>query len=444
MVKKFKISVMLLAVLLLAVSCTNLTWNEQDEEKKNEPIIEESLDSDESAANRYDTIENTLISLDKIGGRLIGTEENYKFVKELKEYINYSFPEAGLFIQPYTMNLTDEYKVVVSTANDSIEFDNLNSICKYINKGKLTESILVTDTLEGLDMSQKYIFISEHYNLIEKSMGYENICLSLQSVDEVFLGQNVIKVKTDIPTIMNIEKTTADKLLEFKDKTATLSIEISSKEIELENIYAVIKGNKSNNAIVVTSHIDTTTSLGRNYSKGAIDNGSGISINLDLLKKTYETGNASDYDLIFAFVNSEEGFLLKSTSGSIFLNHLLSQKYENILNLNVDCLGEKNIDILSYGYDGNIDGNIVSEIISSQETGDIKLEKAEYYTSDNLNFKNSIYFYNFDYHGENRAIHTENDTLKSLDIQKLEQLSTIIFNVLYETIKLDHTTLFIG
>lgn len=443
MFSKIKMSLVVIVILLVTSSCTNLTLDE--EPKENEEIVEEGIDygSEEFVDNRYDSIENTIISLDKIGERLVGNDGNYNFVKELKEYLNSNFPEAELFIQPYTISLTTEYKVSISSEDNSITFDNFNSICKYINKGKLSESTIVTDTLEGLDSSKNYIFISEDYSLIEKSKSYENICLSLQSVDTIFLEQNVIKVKTDIPTIMNVDIITAEKLLEYKGEAINLLIEIKNKEFELENIFAVIKGRQSNNAIAITSHIDSTTSLGNNYSKGAIDNGSGISINLDLLRKNYAKENTSNYDLIFAFVNSEEGFLLKSSSGSMVLNDLLSQKYENTLNVNVDCLGEKNIDILSYGFDGSINKNVIAEIIISQETEELKLEQAEYYTSDNLSFKNSIYFYNFDYHGENRAIHTENDTMKAIEINQLEQLSTIIFNILIEIIKLDYTVLFV-
>lgn len=443
MFSKIKMSLVVIVILLVSSSCTNLTLDE--EPKENEEIVEEGIDygSEEFVDNRYDSIENTIISLDKIGERLVGNDGNYNFMNDLKEYLNSNFPEAELFIQPYTISLTAEYKVSISSENNSITFDNFNSICKYINKGKLSESTIVTDTLEGLDSSKNYIFISEDYSLIEKSKSYENICLSLQSVDTIFLEQNVIKVKTDIPTIMNVDNITAEKLLEYKGEAINLLIDIKNKEFELQNIFAVIKGRQSNNAIAITSHIDSTTSLGNNYSKGAIDNGSGISINLDLLRKNYAKKNTSNYDLIFAFVNSEEGFLLKSSSGSMVLNDLLSQKYENTLNVNLDCLGEKNIDILSYGFDGSINKNVIAEIIISQETEELKLEQAEYYTSDNLSFNNSIYFYNFDYHGENRAIHTENDTMKAIEINQLEQLSTIIFNILIEIIKLDYTVLFV-
>jgi Zn-dependent M28 family amino/carboxypeptidase len=262
------------------------------------------------------------------------------------------------------------------------------------------------------------------------------VSLSALVVDSIYLGQNAIKVRTNIPTIMSIDKATAEKLLNIKGNKVELKIEASAKDIHLENVYAVIKGNESSDAIIITSHIDTTTALGNNYSKGAIDNGSGISLNLDLFKKFYKSKDQSNYDIVFAFVNSEEGFLTRSSSGSMQLSASLGFKYKHVINLNLDCLGEKNIDLLSYGYDGNINGAKLDEIVKNQNITKFNLEKVDYYTSDNLSFDNAIYFYSFDYHGENRAIHTENDNINNIDIDSLENISNILFNVLTELKKI--------
>lgn len=437
-INRYTVVLIFISIILLVSSCSNTQKSEQYIEENKDEVQEEVI-----KRNKYDTIEDTLVSLDEIGSRLIGTNGNYKFSDELKVYIRENFSEADICVQPYTISLTNECKVSIIDGEKTISFYEDESLCKYINKAKLTESVIITDTLKGLDNSGTYVFITEDEKLIESSKEYKNICLSMLAVDEVYLCQNVIKVITDIPTIMNINKTTAEKLLDLKNKVVEMNIEIKNEEVELENIFVVIKGNESDSAIVVTSHMDSTTAKGINYSKGAIDNGSGISLNLDLLRKAYSNKNLSDYDLIFAFVNSEEGFLLKSSSGSMQLNNLLTQKYENILNINLDCLGEKNVDVLNYGYDGNINGDIISNIIISRGKDRFTLERAEYYTSDNLSFANSIYFYNFDYHGENRAIHTENDNVNVIDIHNLKILSTIIFSVLSELTDIDSAELFI-
>lgn len=432
--KKCLAILLLIFLVVFSSSCskflgTKVEINQNDEKST---IVQE----DENTSKfKFNTISETQSSLDQIGTRLIGTEGNYLIVEELKGYFN-NFPDVEILSMPYSINLYDEYKVSVIAGGESIAFDSLNSICKLINDVKFNESVIITDTLDGLDKLLNYIFITDSEKLIEISKEYSNVCLSLLAVDQIFLGQNEIKVKTNIPTIMNVDKATAEKLLNINGQNAELKIEANTKDISLENVYAVIKGKKNSDAIVITSHIDTTTALGNNYSKGAIDNGSGISLNLDLFNKLYESKNESDYDVIFAFVNSEEGFLTRSYSGSMQLSASMSFKYDNVININLDCLGERNIDLLSYGYDGKINGSKLTEIISKQNIDKFTLELADYYTSDNLSFDNTIYFYNFDYHGENRAIHTERDNIDNIDIDSLESISDILFNVLTELLKL--------
>lgn len=433
-----KINKRLLAILLLVLiivlssSCSKFTEAEID---NNQNISEENIQPEVESAVALGTIKNTQKALDQIGQRLIGREGNYLFIEELKEYFK-NFSEVEIVSQPYNMNLYNKYTVSVATGTETINFDSNNSICKLINDGKFHESAIITDTLEGLDRLTSYIFITENNALIEASKEYNNICLSLLAVDEIYLGQNVIKPRSNLPTIMNVDKVTAEKLLNNKGQNAELKIAAASESFELENIYALIKGKDSSDAIVITSHTDTTTALGKSYSKGAIDNGSGIALNLDLFRKLYESKNKSNYDVIFAFVNSEEGFLTRSNSGSMQLSASLSFKYKNVININLDCLGEKNIDLLSYGYDGNINGSKLTGIINNLNIDTFDLKIADYYTSDNLSFDNAIYFYNFDYHGENRAIHTERDTIDAIDINSLENISSIIFSVLTELLKL--------
>jgi len=447
MKSKIVITLLILIIILCVTSCTAITKPMQNGEIKTDSNIEDVESTEkiiDSENNKYDTIKNTYDSLDKIGGRLIGTDENYLFAKELKMYMEENFKNTEIFVQPYSISLTEKYEVTISSGNDNITFNNEDSICKYINKSKINETdVILTDSLNNLNEQSEYIFFTNDESLIESSKKLDNICLSLLIVDKIYLGQNAIKVKTDMPTIMNIDGITAEKLSDFVNKRIKLNVNLQNEEIELENIYAIIKGKESKNAIVITSHYDTTTAKGENYSKGAIDNGSGISLNLDLLKKFYNSNTNLNYDIVFSFVNSEEGFLLKTTSGGMQISNLMSQQYENVLNINLDCIGEKDIEVLSYGFDGDINKDMLNDIIASEANDFISLEKVDYYTSDNLNFNNSLYFYNFDYHGDNRAIHTENDKIDKIDIDKLEKISNILYEVIKQILQIDASSLFI-
>lgn len=430
-IKFFAVFLVLLEVIFFS-SCARNT-SEQDKEIYSDENHKQE-EEENISLNKFDTIANTHVSLDQIGPRLIGTNGNHVFVKELRDYLK-GFYEAEFVSMPYSINLYDKYSVTVEVGTETITFDSNNSICKFINDSKFNENVVITDKLDNLDRLTTYIFVTDKEKLIEKSKEYNNICLSVLAINKVYLGQNAIKVKTNIPTIMSINNDTAAELLQHQGEEAKLGIKAETKEINLENVYAVIKGKDGSDAIVITSHVDSTTALGNNYSKGAIDNGTGVSLNLDLLRKFYENKNEWNYDIIFAFVNSEEGFLTKSLSGSMQLSASLSLKYKNIININLDCLGEKGVDLFSYGYDGNINGNKLREIMNKQDIGNFNLEPVDYYTSDNLSFKDTIYFYNFDYHGDNRAIHTEYDMMDAVDIEGLENISDILFNILTEILE---------
>ena len=448
MIKSKIIILFIILVFLLSISsCTaeiepnEIVTEEKDKDKEASPPIETEVTNKENY--EFDTIENTYVSLDKIGGRLIGTDSNYLFAKELKNYMNKNYKDAELNSQPYKINLTKKYEVNISTEENIITFNEKNSICKYINKSKLNEKdLLVTNSLENLKRNSNYIYFTEDESSIEESKNYDNVYISLLVVDEIFLGQNTIKVKTEIPTIMNIDINISEQLKELLNKSVELNIDIENEELELENIFAVVKGKESRNAVVITSHYDSTTAKGNNYSKGAIDNGSGVSLNLSLLKKIYDNAKIYNYDVIFAFVNSEEGFLLKSTSGSMQLNNYLTEKYEKVLNVNLDCLGEKNIKVLNYGMDGNLNVSELDNIILTETKEMFSSEKVDYYTSDNISFENNIYFYNFDYHGESRAIHTERDNLAIVDIDMLEKLSNVIYEILVQILNTDASLIF--
>jgi len=448
MIKSKIIILFIILVFLLSISsCTaeiepnEIVTEEKDNDKEASPPIETEVTNKENY--EFDTIENTYVSLDKIGGRLIGTDSNYLFAKELKNYMNKNYKDAELNSQPYKINLTKKYEVNISTEENIITFNEKNSICKYINKSKLNEKdLLVTNSLENLKRNSNYIYFTEDESSIEESKNYDNVYISLLVVDEIFLGQNTIKVKTEIPTIMNIDINISEQLKELLNKSVELNIDIENEELELENIFAVVKGKESRNAVVITSHYDSTTAKGNNYSKGAIDNGSGVSLNLSLLKKFYDNAKIYNYDVIFAFVNSEEGFLLKSTSGSMQLNNYLTEKYEKVLNVNLDCLGEKNIKVLNYGMDGNLNVSELDNIILTETKEMFSSEKVDYYTSDNISFENNIYFYNFDYHGESRAIHTERDNLAIVDIDMLEKLSNVIYEILVQILNTDASLIF--
>ncbi|NLZ46804.1 MAG: hypothetical protein GX896_08955, partial [Clostridiales bacterium] len=147
--KKCLAILLLIFLVVFSSSCskflgTKVEINQNDDKNKVEQ------EDENTSKFKFNTISETQGSLDQIGTRLIGTEGNYLIVEQLKGYFN-NYPDVEILSIPYSINLYDEYKVSVIAGGESIAFDSLNSICKLINDVKFNESVIITDTLDGMD-----------------------------------------------------------------------------------------------------------------------------------------------------------------------------------------------------------------------------------------------------------------------------------------------------
>ena len=107
----------------------------------------------------------------------------------------------------------------------------------------------------------------------------------------------------------------------------------------LNNIVGKIEG-KTNNAIVLSAHFDHIGLQDGEIIRGAIDNASGVSVLLDLardLNSKYSM-EKPEFDIIFCAFNGEEEGLVGSRS---FVQDI-NEKYDNLININIDSVGYKN------------------------------------------------------------------------------------------------------
>ncbi|MGL4741523.1 MAG: M28 family metallopeptidase, partial [Sarcina sp.] len=99
------------------------------------------------------------------------------------------------------------------------------------------------------------------------------------------------------------------------------------------NIVGKISGSDSNTAIIVTAHFDA-------WFNGAIDNASGVAslINIAENLKIYSKSNNLNYDIIFCLTNLE----MSRRKGSKAFIDSINNEYENLFNVNIDCIGVNN------------------------------------------------------------------------------------------------------
>ena len=375
-----KILFILLLITLLVTGCSN---------DYNEEII---------------SIDNTFSIIESIDGRLVGSDGNFEFAEKLKGLIkNYENDNLKLYTQKYDYKTLDSYKFVVEAENTQLIIDESNSYVAILD--------------ENINKDKKILL--ESLNLINK---------------QVDKNQIVTKIGNVATTTIYINQNIEAKLKKLPKNNLNITFEPQYGSYELENIYTLIKGKSSSNAIVITAHYDSYGGVNNNPSKGAIDNGSGIAIVLELIKNFSKDKRIPENDLIFAFVNSEEGMSVTG-GGSKVLSEMLNENYESIFNINLDCLGQKDLNTVFYGLQGNINNDFFSQKLNEIFSNDYSVVKTDFYPSDHLNFTNSMYIHNIDYGDKlNKNIH-KNDNVNNIDMTSLknisEKISKLISDICY-------------
>ncbi len=128
-------------------------------------------------------------------------------------------------------------------------------------------------------------------------------------------------------------------MLSKKAKTINIKSEYKGKTVIAKNVIGKIPGKNNKKAVVLSAHFDHVGWAGETVFYGAVDNASGTTVLLDLAERLKEQSDNAPFDmdiLICAFNGEEFGLL-----GSMEFVDDISQKYEDIYNINIDCVGSK-------------------------------------------------------------------------------------------------------
>lgn len=388
-----------------------------------------------SVISDFSSIENTMNYIEKCDYRGVNNKGNYEFAEALKRFLsNLENDNFKLHTQEFNIKTASNIEFSIIADDKKIVLDGENTVFSSINdqNGKI-ENVFITDNLEKICEGEKYIYISKDVKNLVKAKRNPNILAIVVSTDIENPDTGTI-INDEVSTLF-VDKLTLEKIKELIGLKVDITQKIEINEENLENIYTIYSTKECKDAIVITSHFDSTGKSEGKYSKGILDNGSGLAITLDLLESTVANELNTDKDIIFAFVNSEELLML----GSKELSKYLDDKYENVLNVNLDCLGEKGIETVSYGMSDSVSKEVVEREIE-KIFGSYPLKKVDSYPSDNKNFNNHIYIYNFDILN-NSDIHTSKDSIEIVDIKKLQDLSDKMYEFLKAIINIDMKTL---
>lgn len=385
--------------------------------------------------NVYNSIK--ILTDDKFRGRLAGDKGNYLAA----EYIASYFKTIGL--EPLGDNNTffQNFNVVVPLLNGECSFkvlDDKGNIVKKYEYGKDFKELIYGASISGKIIGKiKSNNNSGSIEIIEGGFG-EN---SYQYNEDLTLKKSGIKAVIYL-TNMNfrfrspykLQNTYDDGLIKIMvsknliseiEKYAALgyNFEIKSpvevKEVTVQNVIGMIKGkDESLPPIILSAHFDHVgyDADGTIY-KGALDNASGTALLLEcarILKSVKDNKRT----IIFAAFNAEEEGLLGS---KYFVKHCpINIKYAECINF--DMVGSKDnipISILSLENSRKFSQElykIISPLAKVKITYD---ENSDHTPFCKIGIDAATLI-----HDNTSKIHTPNDTIENLDINRIEEVYT--------------------
>lgn len=193
------------------------------------------------------------------------------------------------------------------------------------------------------------------------------------------------------------------------------------------NITGFLEGEDDTECFVITAHFD-----GVGDGAAAVDNMSGVYTLLKTAEKLtdYSEGHDLDRDVIFSALDGEEYGLV----GSSYLAEEIKEKYEEILVINMDCVGiKKSDDYMVIGDRNNIQPFIDSIDNQLEDHGFETVPVEGFWPSDHISFEAlGIPAVTIGEKSSKGIIHTSRDTAEQIDTGELERLSDAVSSYVIE------------
>ena len=387
-----------------------------------------------SERNPYLLIINKLTA-EEMKGRLTGTEGNQKAVDFIKE----EFASAKLdpvfdqsYLHAYKHSFynpeTQKFGLSIHYENEEMKLVHEKDFLEQSSVQSLQLQLPICPQQEEW-IKHDCIFITK--DSFPSNNSYIKGVLRSKSIFTKYLSTNV----NGLPIFQIHEELYERIILNFETiKKVEMSMELSNELIEAHNVVGKITGTghgDHRDAIIVSAHLDSVGSIGDKHIEGAIDNATGVAslIQLAYKLKQHSLSNEFQSDIIFVAFNGEESGL----QGSKAFVEDIAKSYKNITNINIDSIGNKGLD--EYLIIGSENGQALRErligYLSEQQFNII--EDNPSLTSDHVAFSNK--HYPAITIGQNKldTMHTHNDKKDSVDVNKLQEIVTVLFNYIVDT-----------
>lgn len=387
--------------------------------------------SEKSYKNKmYDDMKT--FTSDEFRGRLAGTEENNKAAA----YIEERFKEMG--IEPYeNNNYFQEFPVEVINPDKqesifTVNFkDGTSKTLKYGEDyivqiwNKDFDMILPLEfNVDDKDAKNKILVVEELTSFFKKKITPKCVI----SKRKVFFG-NASAIDDRYP-MLQISESTYNYLKNSDLKNARIKLKCNPENAMAKNVIGRIKGGNSKNAVVLSAHFDHVGWAGKTIFRGAVDNASGTTVLLntaELLSK-HAKENKFKTDILICAFNAEEVFL----NGSEAFALSIKAKYENVYNINIDCVGKKDGGKLAIGGDKDISGELIDEFEKCIKKSGVEYKDVSIGLSDHESFAQkgiqAICLEQEQLINETNGIHTTGDNIDVINFDALEKVSQMVYD----------------
>ena len=272
---------------------------------------------------------------DECNGRLPGTAGN----EHARDYIEKAFEEAGL---------------IPLEGFDSLLIPYEQTVFDMEHQKQILEAVFPNGNVKTFQAGTDF-FPLQNQAVKDGFSGEVTIdSTDPELTDKVYLAQSGIAVSIDAAgvvmetdkgsaLIMNVYSTPVlncnSKLFEQLEGCSSLSLEgeTAFQNEMVDNVVGVLpcEGGNAEGALLITAHFDHVGGYGDTIYRGALDNASGVSLMLEVMRQLTDVGNITKHDIVFIAFNGEDMNLL----GSKDLSSRLPYATVNVINL--DCVGYK-------------------------------------------------------------------------------------------------------
>ena len=208
----------------------------------------------------------------------------------------------------------------------------------------------------------------------------------------------------------------------------------------VDNVAGMIAGNDRKRAVVISAHFDNIRSRddeGR-PKRGALDNASGVAVVAKTAYNLKMKNENKDFarDIIFIFFNGEE----TDFQGSRSFIKKINGRYENLYNINIDCIGGKEAGKITLDNQSSHSKKLTEDMkkvfkYNRLQYSEVPLKGG---SSDSRSFENAGFaniticqdnFYDF--------IHKDCDNPENIDFNMIDKVASVISDFIINNDKID-------